>query len=98
MPVVIKVVDYNPDDPEWSREMCEREEETCKAVNGCPWAPQLLWASHTESCSWFVFEALTADPMVSAAVLDCESICVLTWWHRLLRYMGVLAHHQLVGV
>ncbi|WIA37110.1 hypothetical protein OEZ86_014077 [Tetradesmus obliquus] len=63
LPVVIKVVDYNPDDPEWSREMCEREEAACTAVNGCPWAPQLLWASHTESCSWFVFEALTPDPM-----------------------------------
>jgi hypothetical protein len=69
LPVVIKVVDYNPDDPEWSREMCEREEETCKAVNGSAWAPELLWASHTESCSWFVFEALTPDPMVSTAVV-----------------------------
>jgi hypothetical protein len=78
MPVVIKVVDYNPDDPEWSREMCEREEETCKAVNGSAWAPELLWASHTESCSWFVFEALTPDPMVShcAAVVHLYgSLC-----------------------
>lgn len=70
LPVVIKVVDYNPDDPEWSREMCEREEAACTAVNGCPWAPQLLWASHTESCSWFVFEALTPDPMVRANALQ----------------------------
>jgi hypothetical protein len=81
MPVVIKVVDYNPDDPEWSREMCEREEETCKAVNGCPWAPQLLWASHTDSCSWFVFEAITPDPMVRAATLAGQlAICPLSWF------------------
>ncbi|KAF6264775.1 kinase-like domain-containing protein [Scenedesmus sp. NREL 46B-D3] len=63
MPLVIKVVDYNPDDPGWSQEMCEREEQACKAVNGSIWAPELLWASHTDSCSWFVFEALTPDPM-----------------------------------
>jgi hypothetical protein len=42
---------------------------------------QLLWASHTQSCNWFVFEALTADPMVNAAVLQ-----------ELLPYMRFLAH------
>lgn len=75
MPVVVKMVEYNPDDPEWSTEMCQREERTCVKVNGSPWAPQLLWAAHAEACSWFIFEALTPGGVVGAW-LGHLSMCV----------------------